>query len=175
MANLKHKLHTLALCAAALAFFGGQLLAETPKPKVAIVAINDAKADKELFNLARDTFSGSLKSAWGLKVDDSILTKLAFKKGNSPETIKAAGKLLSVNYVCAVGLYGDTGNLQIVAELSDAASGERIAQGDRAINPNFPEKDAVRYSKALAKEMEKALKKKLISDKASALKDLAKR
>jgi len=174
MANLKHKLRALSLCAAALTFFGGPLLAQ--KPKAAIVAINDAKADKELFDLVKDTFSSSLKSAWGLNVVDNTLTKLALKPVNSVEKIKAAGKLLSMDYICVIGLgRDDSSGLGISALLFDVPTGESIAEANRAINPKSPEKDAVRQSKALAKEMEKALKKKMLSDKAAALKNLAKK
>ena len=179
MANLKHKLHALALCAAALTFFGGPILAE--KPKVAIVAINDTKADNELFALVRDTFSGSLKSAWGVKLVDNALAKLALKSVNNVDKIKAAGKLLSVDYVCIVGLARNQndnsvlGGATIVANLFDVSTGEAIAEGGRMIGPKSPEKDAVRHSKALAKEMDKALKKKRLGEKAGALKDLVKK
>jgi hypothetical protein len=175
MANLKHKLHVLALCAAALTFLGGQLLAQLPKPKVAIVAINEAKADKELFNLARDTFAGSLKSAWGLKVVDNFVAKLALRQVNSVEKIKAAGKLLSMDYICVVGLFDDPSGLQMCAAIFDAATGEHIAEQDKAVNTDSPEKDVVRLSKILAKEMDKALKKNRLGEKAGALKDLVKK
>jgi hypothetical protein len=181
MTNLKNKLSAFALCAAAIAVFGGALAAQNPK--VAAIAINEAKAETQVFNLVKDSFMGSIKSARGLKVIDNAATAVALKTVDfsKREKVKSAGKLLSVDHFCVLEVVpgysysDDSGNLLIRAKLFDAMSGEAIVAEQRAISNYTSGNDIVAHSKALASEMDLAIKKKRISDKAAGLKDLVTR
>jgi len=186
MSNLKISLNALVLCAAVLSD-GGAASLKAQGVNVATLAFNDAKAEKQLFNLIRNSYVRALKSARGLNVKDNVQTRLAvqtmmaLRAIDSPEKVRSAGKLLSVDYFCLLGASdgrrNDDGSwsLKIEAGVIDALSGEFVAETYRSIDNNSASADIVACSQALAAEMESVIRKKRLDDKISGLKELIKR
>jgi hypothetical protein len=176
MTNLRNKLGHLAICAAAIAVFGGALAAQNPK--VAAIAVNEAQAETQFFNLVKDSFFSAIKSARGLKVIDNAATAVALRAVDfsQKDKVKSAGKLLSVDHFCVLKMTsernGDSGDVAITANLYDATTGEVIDTAARTIANHSSSNDILGHSKALATEMDIAIKKKRVTDKAKGLKDL---